>query len=320
MEKPVKDKKVKLTVIMPLYNRADLMQRALDSIYMQNVKFKYKILILDDASTDNSLEIAKANKKKFFNIEIIENKENLGLLKSIFIGQDKLQNSEYFCVLDPDDYWTDKEYLHNAVTFLDNHFEYNIYSANIDVMHSAGNTTKYVQTNQPFAKSCYEAFLKQETIYMPSTQATLYRNVVYTNGVPEKLKNYIAKYAPQGFRADTFRFLSHLKKGLAYFENKTVAVYDTTSTGLWTNLSMPLRHIQSVLLYLHLSQYFDDDKESYFKIAYKNFDWMIASYQNTGIYPDEKVKFLHFLEEVASFTEFREIDDKIPLIIKQILV
>lgn len=55
--------KYKLKILMPLYNRERFLAKALDSIFMQQTNFEYKIIIIDDASTDNSLYIAEEYKK-----------------------------------------------------------------------------------------------------------------------------------------------------------------------------------------------------------------------------------------------------------------
>ena len=67
--------KYKLKILMPLYNRERFLAKALDSIFMQQTNFEYKIIIIDDASTDNSLYIAEEYKKKYNNIKIIKNEK-----------------------------------------------------------------------------------------------------------------------------------------------------------------------------------------------------------------------------------------------------
>ncbi|MCL2389504.1 MAG: glycosyltransferase, partial [Elusimicrobia bacterium] len=81
------NKNFKLTILMPCYNREPYMREALDSIFAQVTNFNYKLIIIDDASTDNSLQIAKEYKQKYpDNIELIENEKNLKLSKTIYKG------------------------------------------------------------------------------------------------------------------------------------------------------------------------------------------------------------------------------------------
>lgn len=46
-----------LSVIVPCYNYQDYVVEALDSIYRQQVNFKYEIIVVNDGSKDNSLEV-----------------------------------------------------------------------------------------------------------------------------------------------------------------------------------------------------------------------------------------------------------------------
>jgi len=48
----------KLTVLMPTYNKADSLGRAVMSVLMQETDYDYEIIIIDDKSTDGSLDVA----------------------------------------------------------------------------------------------------------------------------------------------------------------------------------------------------------------------------------------------------------------------
>ena len=48
-----------LSIIVPTYNHEDYIVEALDSIKMQKTKYKYEVLVGEDASTDNTRQILK---------------------------------------------------------------------------------------------------------------------------------------------------------------------------------------------------------------------------------------------------------------------
>lgn len=89
------------SVIIPLYNKAYGIERALKSVIEQNGKFIYEIIIVNDGSTDGSEQIAE----KFIsdNIQVIHQK-NAGVSIARNIG---IKNSKYemICFLDADDWW-----------------------------------------------------------------------------------------------------------------------------------------------------------------------------------------------------------------------
>ena len=70
-----------VSVIMGVYNNEDTVKNAIDSILNQSYK-NIELLITDDNSSDNSLSIIK-NYQDQKNVKLIENKENIGLTKSL---------------------------------------------------------------------------------------------------------------------------------------------------------------------------------------------------------------------------------------------
>lgn len=49
---------VKFSIIIPNYNKEPYIKECLDSVFKQNFK-DYEVIFIDDASTDNSLDIIK---------------------------------------------------------------------------------------------------------------------------------------------------------------------------------------------------------------------------------------------------------------------
>ncbi|MDQ7799469.1 MAG: glycosyltransferase family 2 protein [Candidatus Edwardsbacteria bacterium] len=76
----------KITVIMPTYNRASTICRAIDSVLNQTYK-DIEILVIDDGSKDNTLEII--GKYKDNRIKIIKHNTNKGVISAKNTGLDK---------------------------------------------------------------------------------------------------------------------------------------------------------------------------------------------------------------------------------------
>lgn len=89
----------KLSVLMPVYNASLFLKQAIESILNQTYK-DFEFIIINDGSTDNSLEIIKS-----FNdsrIKIINNEKNLGIIKSRNIGLESA-GGKYIANMDSDD-------------------------------------------------------------------------------------------------------------------------------------------------------------------------------------------------------------------------
>ena len=91
----------KISIFLPIYNKAKYLNRSISSIQMQTLK-DIEIIPVNDCSEDNSLDILKKMAKKDSRIKIINNQKNRGLLYSRAMG---IINSkgEYLMNLDPDD-------------------------------------------------------------------------------------------------------------------------------------------------------------------------------------------------------------------------
>ncbi len=114
------DIKPSITAIVPVYNREDKIQRAIDSILSQSC-LPEEIIVVDDASTDNTVEILKRYRDKITCIFLTENSgpsaaRNKGI---------KAVKTEWITFLDSDDSW-EKNKLKNQLAYLDKYPFYEI--------------------------------------------------------------------------------------------------------------------------------------------------------------------------------------------------
>lgn len=101
-------KKIKVSVIVPVYNVEEYLARCLDSLVNQSLK-DIEIIVVNDGSPDNSQKIIDNYCKKYKNIKSFI-KENGGLSDARNFGIEKAQG-EYIAFLDSDDYVTIDMYM-----------------------------------------------------------------------------------------------------------------------------------------------------------------------------------------------------------------
>ncbi|MGD9129292.1 MAG: glycosyltransferase [Candidatus Woesebacteria bacterium] len=94
-------KKTTISVIMPVFNGARFLAEAIESILKQSFK-DFELIIVNDASTDNSEKIIKSFLKKDKRIKLLNNKQNLGESASANVGF-KAAQAKYIARMDQDD-------------------------------------------------------------------------------------------------------------------------------------------------------------------------------------------------------------------------
>ena len=66
---------IKVSVIIPVYNAADTIERCVDSI-LQIRRDDVEVVLVEDCSTDNSLSVCKMLDEKYSNVRCLSNDQN----------------------------------------------------------------------------------------------------------------------------------------------------------------------------------------------------------------------------------------------------
>lgn len=109
--------KIKASVIIPNWNGGELLKDCLESLSEQSYK-DFEIILVDNNSTDNSLNYIMEN---FPKVKIIKLDKNYGFAKAINEGV-KSSKAEYAVFLNNDTF-ADKDWLNQLIKCADNHPE-----------------------------------------------------------------------------------------------------------------------------------------------------------------------------------------------------
>ena len=103
-----------VSIILPFYNSQKFLDATIKSVINQTYK-NWELFLINDGSSDNSLEIAVKylNDKRF---KLISYRKNRGPAYSRNLGIRKAQG-EYICFLDSDDLW-EKKKLKTQIIFI----------------------------------------------------------------------------------------------------------------------------------------------------------------------------------------------------------
>ena len=92
-----------VSVIVPNYNHARYLEQRLDSVFGQTYP-NFEVIILDDSSTDNSLEIINRYKYNPHLSQIVVNKTNSGSVFKQWAKGLSLAKGEWIWIAESDDY------------------------------------------------------------------------------------------------------------------------------------------------------------------------------------------------------------------------
>lgn len=134
-----------ISVIMPVYNGQDYLAEAIKSILNQSFS-DFEFIIIDDCSTDNSLEIAEYFLKQDNRIKITKLAKNIGIVGALNVGLNVAQG-KYIARMDADDISV-PERLEKQYSFLENHPEVGLVSSDVSVIDSSGKIQFIIQMPQ----------------------------------------------------------------------------------------------------------------------------------------------------------------------------
>jgi len=93
-----KREKIDLSILIVNFNSGVFLLNTVESIFAAGIKSKFEIIIADNNSTDNSLNVLK---KKYKDIKIVQTGGNLGFAKGNNFGS-QFCNGEFFLILNSD--------------------------------------------------------------------------------------------------------------------------------------------------------------------------------------------------------------------------
>jgi glycosyltransferase involved in cell wall biosynthesis len=145
----------KVDILIPCYNSSSTLNKTLDSILNQSYT-SYRVLLIDNCSTDNSVEVFNKVKDARFSLKIHNEHLNLGgnLNRCISYATEK-----YFCIMHADDEYH-KNYLSEMVDFLEANDD-------ISLLHCSSNIINSNSRKIYSLKNCFKNLnnLKGQSVY-----------------------------------------------------------------------------------------------------------------------------------------------------------
>lgn len=148
-----------LSIIIPCYNSARFIDKCLQSVISSSY-YNLEIIIIDDFSSDNTIEVVKEFQKNDNRISLYINKSNLGpgLCRQKGV---KNANGKYITFVDSDDTINNNMYL-KMIEFMDK-YNFDIVECGYNRIDIDDNIIKITEMQEEdlYGKKCLEYYVKQ---------------------------------------------------------------------------------------------------------------------------------------------------------------
>ncbi len=113
---------MKINIILITYNHAKYIRQSLESILIQEIPYDVEIIVADDCSTDNTVDIIKEYEDKTsFTFTFLHKSHNIGYIRN-YQQAFAACTGNYVAIMEGDDYWIKSTHLKNHIRFLEEHF------------------------------------------------------------------------------------------------------------------------------------------------------------------------------------------------------
>ncbi len=250
---------MKLSVLMLTYNHENFIAQAIDTVLMQQVNFKYEIVVGEDCSIDKTRDILISYKNRYPDkIRLLLPPKNLGMMNNLMQTLEAC-NGKYVAIVEGDDYWTSVNKLQKQVDFLDNNPHLSTCFHNVNVVYDdesleshpfhLSNSTYEHSTIKPLPISKLEDIVQGNFI---QTCSVMFRNKLYGS-------------FPQWFitmpLGDWPLHVLNAQYGNIGYIDEILGVYRVHKGGVWSSNMSKFREIEDfkkvIFCYDTLNKHFD---------------------------------------------------------------
>ncbi|MEG0577318.1 MAG: glycosyltransferase family 2 protein [Bacilli bacterium] len=202
-----------VSIIIPTFNRASLLERAINSVLTQSYK-NVEIIVSDDNSNENIEEVVKNINSPL--VKYFKNIVNLGVCKNKFEGFQK-SKGDYVVFLDNDDYFNSNDYISSAVDKFMKYNNISVFACSSEKRRSFTNEVSNehlgyegIVSNKEYLANLFVKYDKPSQLAMIISRNSILKSKIMDTGVID----------------DFILFLSALSNGDAYVTNQVMVVYE----------------------------------------------------------------------------------------------
>lgn len=236
-----------VSVCLITYNQENYIQKAIKSIFDQEVGFPIEVIISNDCSSDNThqkIEEIIKDATNGFVVRYYNHKDNLGMMRNFSFAINECKG-KYIAYFEGDDYWDYPKKLQTQVDFLEQNPDFAICCHNVRFLE-----------NEKFINEIYLDKINIKDIFTLEDLAK--HNIVPTltavfRNTSDKLPSWILE-SPIG---DLPMFMMVAKHGKIKYINEKWAVY-RSNIGEWSKMGNQ-KNLNMIKQYDLLTEEFNDN-------------------------------------------------------------
>ncbi len=218
------------------YNQEIFIQKTIESVLSQNLSYKHHIVIIDDASSDSSVEIIKSYKERYPQlISTLIQEKNIGIEKVISTFYSFVKNkSKYLTIIEGDDYWNNPLKLQKQIDFLEQNKDYAgcFHDAIINSTNQITGAPKLAKIQTHDEYKTYSQFNRYLSDFHP--WHLMQRNIIPTASLVfynSSLNDIIGKFSKINLSLNWGFHLYLIRKSKFKYFNETWSVYNDHPEG-----------------------------------------------------------------------------------------
>lgn len=245
---------MKFSVILPLYNKAPYVAKAIHSVLTQTCR-DFELVVIDDGSSDDSFDIAQKTIQGYGNCRI-SSQTNTGV-SSARNNAVALSQGEYLCFLDADDWW-DPFFLEKVSELIAEFPDAGIYGTGYTIVNESKHKTRVasIGVDQGFERG----FINYCRVYARGMYMPLWTGAVC---LPRRVFDEFGGFKPHLKLGEDFDLWIRIAvKYKVAFLNEPLAFYNQDSDPKWRgtgHLREPDSHMLWNLGYLEEEEKINPD-------------------------------------------------------------
>lgn len=284
-----------ISVCIICYNQSEYISECLEGVVNQDFKGVYEVIVADDYSTDNTMEIVNSYKAKYPElIKIVESEGNIGVAANLIKALSKCRG-EYIAFCEGDDFWICNKKLEIQLNF----FEENKNCVYLFTGKKILDGENIVDDERyDFSLISLGELLKRNI--MPGTQTIMFKS--------ECLPKVFPSFIYEAFNLDWCLLFIIGNKGNIGYIDKPTAVY-RKNVGIVSKSLNSIKFINGLKTNKALNLY--TNKEFDYHIG--NFEWHLESICNS--YLEEGFRFKaakYFCKKILYSIRYNKIKCFIP--------